>query len=132
MSCTILIVDDSAIVRSVVRKVIALAGIEARQVHEAGDGEEALALLRDTPVDLVLADINMPRMSGSDLLARMRREPALAQTPVIMISSDQSEARMEELRRSGARAYVAKPFRPEQLGRVVRDVLREQGVGHAG
>ena len=130
MSLDVLVVDDSAIVRSVVRKVLALTGIDIGQVHEAGDGQEALRVLRRAPVGLVLADVNMPRMSGVELLAEMRRDPALLKIPVVIVSSDRTEPRIEELHRTGARAYVTKPFRPEQLGEVLSDVLG--GGRHAG
>ena len=131
MSIHILIVDDSAIVRAVVRKAVGLTGLDVARVHEAGDGNEALEVLRRDPVDLVLADVNMPAMSGVQLLESMQRDAALATTPVIMISSDHSEARREEVRRSGARAYLTKPFRPEQLKRVLEGVLGARGERHA-
>jgi two-component system chemotaxis response regulator CheY len=130
VSLSILIVDDSAIVRSVVRKVLALTGLDVDRVHEAGNGREALQVLRRTPVDLVLADVNMPTMSGVELLAEMQSDPALARIPTVIVSSERTEPRIEELHRSGARAYVTKPFRPEQLGKVLRDVLA--GGNHAG
>lgn len=131
MSLSVLVVDDSAIVRSVVRKVLALTGIAIAQVHEAGHGQEALQVLRRTRIDLVLADVNMPTMGGVALLAEMHRDPALTDLPVVIVSSDRNELRIEELHRSGARAYVTKPFRPEQLGKVLRDVLGAGGGHHA-
>jgi two-component system chemotaxis response regulator CheY len=130
MSYDILITDDSAIVRSVVRKVIALAGVDVGQVHEAANGKEALEVLHGTHVDLVLADVNMPTMSGVELVQRMRAVPALASVPVVAISSDHGAARIEELRRSGVNAYVTKPFRPEQLRGVLREVLGPEAVRH--
>jgi two-component system chemotaxis response regulator CheY len=130
MSLSILIADDSAIVRAVVRKVLALTGLDVERVHDAGDGLEALQILRRNRLDLVLADVNMPNMGGVELLAEMHADPALAGIPVVIVSSERTEPRIDELRRTGARAYVTKPFRPEQLGKVLRDVLR--GVNHAG
>ncbi len=123
MSLSVLIVDDSAIVRAVERKVLALTGIRLGRLHEAANGQEALEVLRRTRVDLVLADVNMPTMSGVELLAAMHRDPALASIPVVIVSSDRTEQRIDELHRTGARAYVTKPFRPEQLGKVLRAVL---------
>ncbi len=130
MSLSVLIVDDSAIVRAVERKVLALSGIRLGRLHEAANGQEALEVLRRTRVDLVLADVNMPTMSGVELLAAMHRDPALASIPVVIVSSDRTEQRIDELHRTGARAYVTKPFRPEQLGKVLREVLA--GGHHAG
>ncbi len=130
MSVTILVTDDSAIVRAVVRKVIGLAGLDVDRVHEAANGEEALQVLRRTRVDLVLADVNMPQMSGVELLQRMRADPELAKVPVVAISSDHTDARVEELRRHGVRAYVTKPFRPEQLRATLLEVLGAEAVRH--
>ena len=130
MTYAVLIVDDSSIVRSVARKVLALSGVEVEPVYEAGNGREALDVLRRARVDLVLADVNMPTMDGVELLAEMHRDPALSRIPVVIISSDRSETRIAELARTGARAYVTKPFRPEQLGKVLHEVLGLAGGSH--
>jgi two-component system, chemotaxis family, chemotaxis protein CheY len=130
LSYTILIADDSAIVRSMVKKAIGMAGLDVGRVHEAANGREALELLRHTWVDVVFADINMPEMTGAELVRAMRDDPALAATPVVIVSSERSQARVDELRRDGARAYVKKPFRPEQFRAVVESLLQGAGGGH--
>jgi two-component system chemotaxis response regulator CheY len=131
MSYTVLIADDSAIVRTMVRKALAMAGLDLGQVHEAASGKEALAILAQTWIDVVFADINMPEMSGAELVRRMKEDPALAGTPVVVVSSEQSQARIDEMKRCGAKAYVKKPFRPEHFRDVVENVLGPQGGGHA-
>ncbi len=131
MSYAVLVVDDSAIVRSIVRKVLGLTTLPIAQVHEAADGYEALSVLARTPVDLVLTDVHMPGITGAELVRAMRRDPALAGVPVVVVSSDRVAPRMEELRAHGACAYVTKPFRPEQLDRVVREVLGLREVRRA-
>jgi two-component system chemotaxis response regulator CheY len=131
MSYTILVADDSAIVRTMVKKAIGMAGLDVGRVHEAANGREALEVLRRTWVDVVFADINMPEMTGADLVRAMRADPALAATPVVIVSSERSQARIDELRREGARAYVKKPFRPEQFREVVEALLQGSGGGHA-
>jgi two-component system chemotaxis response regulator CheY len=131
MSYTILVADDSAIVRTMVKKAIGMAGLDVGRVHEAANGREALEVLRRTWVDVVFADINMPEMTGADLVRAMRADPALAATPVVIVSSERSQARIDELRREGARAYVKKPFRPEQFREVVEALLQGPGGGHA-
>ena len=130
MSYTVLVADDSAIVRSMVKKAIGMAGLDVGQVHEAANGREALDLLRRTWVDVVFADINMPEMTGAELVRAMRDDPALSTTPVVIVSSERSQARVDELRRDGARAYVKKPFRPEQFREVVEALLQGAGGGH--
>ncbi len=123
MSVRILAVDDSAIVRAMVRKAIAMSGVEIGAFHEAANGREALEVLARAPVDVVFADLNMPEMSGLELVARMGRDPALASVPVVIVSSERNEARIDELRSGGVRAYVKKPFRPEDFRDVVRALL---------
>ncbi|HTP27967.1 MAG TPA: response regulator [Anaeromyxobacteraceae bacterium] len=130
MSYTILIADDSAIVRRMVKKAIAMAGLEVGEVHEAANGKEALSVMDRTWIDIVFADINMPEMSGSDLIRHMAAEPNLASIPVVVVSSEQSESRIEEMKRYGARAYVKKPFRPEHFREVVDGLLGGKGDGH--
>ncbi len=123
MSYSILVADDSAIVRSMVKKAIAMAGLPVGHVYEAANGREALEVLRRTWIDVVFADINMPEMTGPELLRAMKADPALASTPVVIVSSERSAARVAELQRSGARAYVKKPFRPEQFRELVTEIL---------
>jgi two-component system chemotaxis response regulator CheY len=123
MSYTILVADDSAIVRTMVRKAIAMAGLPVGQVHEAANGREALEVLRRAWVDVVFADINMPEMTGIELLEAMKGDAALAATPVVIVSSDRNPARVEQTQRAGASAYVKKPFRPEQFRDVVNALL---------
>ena len=130
MSYTILIADDSAIVRTMVRKALAMAGLDLGEVHEAANGKEALAILGKTWIDLVFADINMPEMSGAELVRAMKADPALAATPVVVVSSEQTQARIEEMKRWGAKAYVKKPFRPEQFRAVIEDILGAKGERH--
>ncbi|GEJ59226.1 response regulator [Anaeromyxobacter diazotrophicus] len=131
MSYTILVADDSAIVRTMVKKAIAMAGLPIGQVHEAANGEEALAILRKNWIDVVFADINMPVMTGPELIRQMKGDAALASTPVVIVSSERSPARVEEMHKCGARAYVKKPFRPEQFRAVVEELL-QAGEGPHG
>ncbi len=127
MSYTILVVDDSAIVRTMVKKAVSMAGLDVGQVHEAANGKEALAVLGRTWVDVVFADINMPEMTGTELVRHMKADPALASTPVVIVSSEQSQTRIDELKAWGARAYLKKPFRPEQFREVVENLLGAKG-----
>ncbi len=123
MSYTILVADDSTIVRTMVKKAIAMAGLEVSKVYEAANGKEALDVLGREWIDVVFADINMPEMTGAELVIRMKSDPALSSTPVVIVSSESSQARIEELKRSGAQAYVKKPFRPEHFKDVVEALL---------
>jgi two-component system chemotaxis response regulator CheY len=132
MAIELLIVDDSPVTRKMVRRALGLCGLEVGAVHEAGDGAEALARLAASPgVDLVLADINMPVMNGVELVERMSKDPGLSRIPVVIVATPISEGKVEKLLDSGARAYLAKPFRPEALRDVVLEIVGGKGTSHA-
>ena len=127
MSYAVLIVDDSAIIRTMVKKAIAMSGLEVSTVHEAGNGREALEVLNHNWVDIVFADLNMPEMGGVELVEKMAADNMLVSTPVVIVSSDQSEARILELKERGIRAYIKKPFRPENFREAVNMLLASGG-----
>ena len=123
MAYNILVVDDSAIVRAVIRKTLDLAGVDVGELYEAGNGKEGLAVLEDKWVDLVLADINMPVMTGIEMIEKMAEDGMMKTVPVIMISTEGSKTRVEELKAKGVRAYIRKPFTPELVKEVIDQVL---------
>lgn len=132
MSYTILVVDDSAIVRTMVKKSIGMAGVPVAKLFEAANGKEALAVLQANWVDIVFADLNMPEMNGVELVEQMSRDSMLVTTPVVIVSSEQSEAKIEELKAKGIKAYIKKPFRPEGFKEVVSAVLGPQTAEKEG
>lgn len=123
MPLNIMIVDDSPVMRTFIRKVVDLTGLPVGEYCEAGDGEDALNTLRRRWMDLVLTDINMPRMNGEEFLRRMESDELLRGIPVIVISTDSSTCRIEQMLSLGARGYVSKPFVPEMLRDEVEKVL---------
>jgi two-component system chemotaxis response regulator CheY len=123
MAYRVLITDDSPAMRSFVRRVIELSGFELSHCYEAGDGEEALALLRREWVDAILTDINMPGVDGEELLRRLAADEMLRSVPAIVISTDATENRISRLLSLGARGYVTKPFRPETLRAELERIL---------
>lgn len=123
MAYSILIVDDSETVRAVIRKTLELAGIEVSGCYEASNGQEALDSLKEHWVDLVFADINMPVMSGMEMVAKMAEDGLLESVPVIVVSTEGSATRIEELKQKGIRAFLRKPFTPESLRKVVDEVM---------
>jgi two-component system, chemotaxis family, chemotaxis protein CheY len=117
----ILIVDDSATMRAVIRRVIGLTDVPVGTIHEAANGREALKILEANTVQAVFTDINMPVMNGVELLREMASRESWNETLRIVISTDGSRLRREEARDLRATLYIEKPFRPE----VVRDVLSQ-------
>jgi two-component system chemotaxis response regulator CheY len=126
-----LVVDDSPVTRKMVRRALGLCGLEVAEVIEAADGAEALEKLGQHHVDLVLADINMPVMNGIELVERMSRDPELCTVPVVIVATPMSQDRVEFVLDKGARAYLAKPFRPEALRDVVVQILGTTGGPNA-
>lgn len=118
---TILIVDDSAMMRMMIKRVAGLCGIPIEHIFEAANGAEALAVLEAHEVDALFTDINMPVMTGTELLREIAKQERYRRLTRVIISTDGSTARREEAREFNVRLYVEKPFRPE----VMRDVLAE-------
>ena len=127
MALNILIVDDSPVMRAFIRRVVDLTGLDVGTYCEAGDGEEALKLLRERWMDLVLTDINMPRMNGEEFVRQLESDELLRTIPVIVVSTDSSHNRVRQMLALGAKGYVTKPFLPEVLRDEVEKVL---GVSH--
>ena len=115
MSFNILIVDDSPAMRRVVRRVVDISGLDVGKYMEAENGIEALTVLRAAWVDLIMTDINMPGMDGEELLLEVRKDPLLAAIPVLVVSTDRSDARARQMISLGANGYVSKPFLPSTL-----------------
>ena len=87
MECSVLIVDDSPILRAAIRKVAAMAGVDPARIREAGNGAEALERLEEQPVDLVLLDINMPVMDGEQFVEALQERPHLRDTIIVVVST---------------------------------------------
>lgn len=123
MALNVLIVDDSATLRAVIIKTLRMAELPIQEVYEAPNGEEALKALRDNWVDLVFTDLNMPVMDGLAMVDRMAQDDLMKTTPVIVVSTEGSATRIEELKSKGVRAFVRKPFTPELIRETVECVL---------
>ena len=123
MALNILVVDDSSVMRAIIIKTLHLSQLPLGEVHQASNGQEALKVLDGKWIDLALVDINMPVMDGEEMINRLRQNPATADLPIIIVSTEGSETRREVLKQKGA-GFVHKPFTPETL----RDaVLRTLG-----
>ena len=122
MAKTILIVDDSSSLRTVVKMALVRAGYD---VLEAGDGKAALDVLKRTPkVNLVVSDVNMPNMDGITFVQSMKQDPRLKFMPVIMLTTESEDKRKEQGRAAGAKAWIVKPFNPPQLLDAVTRLVR--------
>jgi two-component system chemotaxis response regulator CheY len=115
MESDVLVVDDSAAIRKILTRVLRQTGMAIQTIYEAGDGQEALSMMARHRVDLVLSDINMPKMDGLQLLASLKASPQWRGIPVVMITTEGGETKVAEAVRLGAAGYVRKPFTADQI-----------------
>ncbi len=123
MSCNVLIVDDSTILRSAIKKVVKLAGIGEDHIFEAGNGQEALNVLETVWTDLVLLDLNMPVMDGEQFAREVRKNPDLADVTIVVVSTEANQERLERMKQLGAVSTLRKPFEPEDLCQIISTSL---------
>lgn len=123
MDSDVLVVDDSAAIRKILQRVLRQTGLAIGAIHEAGDGMEALSVIEQHPVNLVLTDINMPKMDGLQLLASLKGSAQWQKVPVVMITTEGGELKVSEAVRLGAAGYVRKPFTADQIKEKLAGIL---------
>ncbi|HKT47155.1 MAG TPA: response regulator [Candidatus Acidoferrales bacterium] len=119
----VLIVDDSSVMRKIVERSLRQAGLDLTEVLEASNGAEALTEVQKGSLDMILSDINMPVMDGLEFLKNLASVEAAKGVPVVMITTEGSEARVVEALSAGAKGYLRKPFTPEQVKERVTPLL---------
>ncbi|HBF42697.1 MAG TPA: response regulator [Desulfobacteraceae bacterium] len=125
MALNILIVDDSSVMRAMILKTMRMSGLPLGETYQASNGQEGLDALKDHWIDLVIVDINMPIMNGEEMIDNMREEPDMCDIPIVVISTEGSETRIERLKGKGA-SFIRKPFSPETIRDTVKAVT---GIG---
>ncbi len=123
MSISILIVDDSATMRGYIKRTLQSTSIPLGDILEAANGREGLQQMKAHWVDLVLADLNMPDMTGVEMIDQMALEPMLAVLPVVVVSSEGDQAVLHSLIQRGVKEIIRKPFQPKMLEEVIEKVL---------
>jgi len=121
-----LIVDDSSVMRKIVERSLRQAGIDLSEVKEASNGAEALSVVTQGGVDLILCDINMPVMDGLEFLRQLQAVESAKSVPVVMITTEGNESHVVQALSVGARGYIRKPFTPDQVKQHVIPVLEKQ------
>ena len=119
----VLIADDSSTIRMILKGL--LKQLQITDTAEATDGKTALDFLSKNTVDLLLLDVHMPNMDGLSCLEALKKSPATARLPVIIISSDTTPAQIESAQSLGASAYIKKPFRIEGLREAISAAFPE-------
>lgn len=116
----ILCVDDSLAIRRLIKQILEDQGHE---VTLAEDGVQAMDFARDNVVDLVLSDVNMPNMSGSGLVSKLRRLPSYGSIPIVMVTTESDGYKKDKLKSLGANGWLRKPFTEEQMNKVIGHFL---------
>lgn len=120
MTASILIVDDSPSLRMAIRLALTGAGYS---VTEAGDGQEGLARANGDRFDMILTDLNMPRMNGLEMIQEIRKSPMQSGVPIVFLTTESDDAMKQQAKAAGATGWLVKPFVPEQLIKIVKKVL---------
>jgi two-component system chemotaxis response regulator CheY len=118
--------------RAVIKKTISMSGFKMDQCLEAGNGREALDVLAKAWVDVIISDINMPEMNGLEFLEELKEDSLLKAIPVIVISTEGSEKRIQDAFDLGARGFIKKPFLPEEIKKVLYEVIGVSDEGEYG
>ena len=122
MAINILVVDDSAVVRAMILKTLSASGVEVGEAYQASNGREGLEQLAQHWIDVAFVDINMPVMNGEEMIAEARANPLWADLPIVVVSTEGSETRIQRLREKGAH-FVHKPFSPEAIRDIVNSII---------
>jgi two-component system chemotaxis response regulator CheY len=119
MAKTALTVDDSKTMREMVSFTLKNVGFN---IIEAEDGRDAINRLGNTPVDVIITDLNMPNMNGIELIRALRQNPSYQFTPILMLTTEADDTKKAEGKNAGATGWIVKPFNPEKLIQVVEKV----------
>jgi two-component system, chemotaxis family, chemotaxis protein CheY len=115
-----LIVDDSPSMRALLRVALTDRGYD---VYEAIDGVAALEWLAENNADVIITDINMPRLDGFGLIERLRAQPGFRDHPILVLTTENSDEKKTRARDAGATGWIVKPFDPEKLAAAIRRVV---------
>lgn len=115
MGKSLMIVDDSATMRKIIMRTVRMSGLQFDRTEEAGSGVEALQKLDVGPVDVMLCDINMPEMNGTELVKKARELPSCSGTKIVMVSTESAQDLIDQVMSDGADGYITKPFTPEKF-----------------
>jgi two-component system chemotaxis response regulator CheY len=130
MGLKVLIVDDSSVTRAMLIKTMKMIGLPLDEIHQAGNGREGLDLLETNTVDLAMIDINMPVMDGEEMIRTLRENPKWKSLPIIVISTEGSQTRIERFHQYGAE-FVHKPFAPEAVRTTIEELTGQCHVNQS-
>jgi two-component system chemotaxis response regulator CheY len=122
MAVNILVVDDSAVMRSMIKKTIVSSGVDIGEIYEAANGKEGLQVLEENWLDILFIDVNMPVMDGMEMLDEVRKKSDTSDIPILIVSTESNHERIETIQKKNA-GFVHKPFTPEVLRERILEAL---------
>lgn len=128
MAWNILIVDDSSLTRKRIKRIIEMACLDVGRFLEAENGMEALEILDEANINLVLADLNMPEMGGAEMIRQMKTSEVTRSIPVVVVSTESRTTRIKDLLAEGVKDYLHKPFTPEEFREIMQTLWSEQTI----
>jgi two-component system chemotaxis response regulator CheY len=123
MAYTVMVVDDSDTIRAMLERSLEMTGLPLDEVIHASNGKIALEKLAGHWVDIVFTDIHMPIMNGIELFLAMAKNAEYKEIPVVIVSTEGSATRIDELKKMGVRGYLRKPFTPEKIRDLITTTL---------
>ena len=124
MKYNVLIVDDSVVARSILGKTVSMVAPKAN-LYFAHNGKEAIDIVKNNWIDIIFADINMPVMNGIEMIEQLEKDGYSDTIPIIIVSTEGSTTRLDELKKKGIKGYIRKPFTPEKICEIFNEVLGE-------
>jgi len=125
MAYNVLIVDDSATMRALIRKVLVISGFDIGEYFEGANGREALGILENNWVDIILSDLHMPEMDGAALVKALKNHQLWRNIPVVLITTEARAEIITPFMNLGVQDYIQKPFRPETIRQKLTGILGE-------
>jgi two-component system chemotaxis response regulator CheY len=119
----VMVVDDSSVMRQIIKNNLKQLGFEFANLLDAEDGEEALKKINEDEVDLVISDWNMPKMTGIDFLKAIRADGSLKELPFLMITSEADKEKIMQAVQAGVNQYIVKPFNANQLDEKIKEIF---------
>lgn len=119
----VMVVDDSFVMRQIIKNNLKQLGFDLANMLDAEDGEEALQKINESGVDLVISDWNMPKMTGIEFLKAVRSNEAFKELPFLMVTSEADKKKIMEAVQEGVNQYIVKPFNANQLEEKIRDIF---------
>jgi two-component system chemotaxis response regulator CheY len=119
----VLIIDDSMVIRKMLRRVLGECSIKIKEIFEAGDGSQALKLMDANAIDLVMCDVNMPVMGGLEFLEAYGKRAEWSAIPVIMVTTEGGMENVVKAVQLGAKGYIHKPFTTDEVRQKLEQCL---------